>query len=113
MTRIGTDEIVILHGIPTRWLWVVWHPENLTLGKRVDIGAYTAIFAHHGVIIEDDVQIGSHCAIYSLNTINNTQGAVRIRKGARIGSHCVILPEAEIRSGVLVKAMTVVKGTWP
>ena len=70
--RIGPDRITIFHAVPTKWHWVVWHPENLTIGANVDIGAFTAIFAHHGVTIEDDVQIGSHCSIYSLNTINST-----------------------------------------
>lgn len=111
MTRIGPDRIPLFHAVPTKWHWVVWHPENLTMGQNVDIGAFTAIFAHHGVTIEDNVQIGSHCSIYSLNTINNTKGAVYIRKGACIGSHCVILPGVTIGPGVLVKAMSVVKAS--
>jgi len=59
---------------------VVWHPENLLLGNRVDIGAFTVILAHNGVVIEDDVQIGSHCSIYSLDTERNVSGSVRILK---------------------------------
>lgn len=102
-------EIEIKHKVPTEWLWVVWHPENLTLGANVDIGAFTAIFAHHGVVIEDDVQIGSHCSIYSKNTINGTQGPVLIRKGARIGSHSIILPNVTIEENAFVKAFSVIK----
>ena len=59
---------VIRHGIPTKWNWLVLCPEGLTLGAHTDIGAYTLLVAKHGVEIEDEVQIGSHCSIYSYST---------------------------------------------
>jgi len=80
----------IEHGKLTKYNYIVLYPENLTLGKNFDIGAFTLINANYGVTIEDDVQIGSHCSIYSNNTINETKGSVVIKKGARIGSHSVI-----------------------
>lgn len=103
------QPLIILHGLPTKWLWVVWHPERLKLGMNVDIGAFTAIFCHEEVTIEDNVQIGSHCSIYTKNTINQTHGPVTIHEGACIGSHSVILPGVTIGSRVLIKAMSVVK----
>ncbi len=106
---LDKEPLWLAHGVPTRWLWVVWHPENFKYGQNVDIGAFTAIFAHYGVTIEDDVQIGSHCSIYSLNTINGTQGPVVIRRGAMIGSHSVILPNVTIGEGVLIKAHSLVR----
>jgi len=84
----------IKHGIPTKYNYVVLYPENLILGKNFDIGAFTFINANYGVTLEDDVQIGSHCSIYSKNTIDGTKGTVLIKKGTKIGSHSVILPNS-------------------
>ncbi len=95
---------VLRHGRMTKWHWVVWHPEKLRLGKHTDIGAFTGIFAHHGVEIGENVQIGSHCAIYSLNTIENKKGKVIIGKGACIGAHSTIMPGVTIGEGALVGA---------
>lgn len=53
-------------GILTKYNWLVQHKDNLKLGYGTDIGAFTYINARHGVIIEDYVQIGSHCSVYSL-----------------------------------------------
>ncbi|MCD6109006.1 MAG: acyltransferase, partial [Thermoplasmata archaeon] len=55
----------------TKWNWMCQYHENLKLGKYVDIGAFTYINARYGVEIEDNVQIGSHCSIYSHSTIDN------------------------------------------
>ncbi|MBI4093525.1 acyltransferase [Candidatus Kaiserbacteria bacterium] len=99
----------IKHGILTKWLWVVFHPENLKLGKRTDIGAFTAIFAHEGIEIGENVQIGSHCSIYSVNTIDNTKGRVKIGKNACIGSHTTIMPGVTIGVGALIGAHSFVK----
>lgn len=103
----------IIHGEMTKWLWVVYRPENLKLGRKTDIGAFTAIFAHHGVEIGNDVQIGSHCSIYSLNTEDNTSGKVTIGKGALIGAHCVIMPGVTIGEGATVGACSFVKQDVP
>ncbi len=58
----------------TKWNWVCQYHQNLKLGKNTDIGAFTYINAKYGVVIEEGVQIGSHCAIYSENTIDKTKG---------------------------------------
>lgn len=114
MTRFN-DWVIpeIEHGKLTRWLWAVWHPEKLVMGNGVDIGALTTIFAHHGVVIGDDVQIGSHCSIYSLNTEDNTFGSVYIGKGAKIGSHSTIFPGVTIGDGAVVGAHSLVKESVP
>ncbi len=98
----------IMHAVPTRWHWVVWRPEYFKLGSNTDIGAFTCIFAHHGVEIGDDVQIGSHCSIYSLNTIENKRGRVVIGKGACIGSHSTIMTGVTIGEGAIVGAHSLV-----
>jgi serine acetyltransferase len=50
---------------PTKYNWVVQHVSNFKLGLYTDIGAFSYINAKFGVVIENNVQIGSHCAIYS------------------------------------------------
>lgn len=78
--------------VPTKWGWVVSHPENLKLGNNVDIGAFTYIQAEHGVEIGNNVQIGSHCSIYSKNSIDNTHSKIIIDNNVKIGAGTVILP---------------------
>jgi acetyltransferase-like isoleucine patch superfamily enzyme len=114
----------IEHGKWTKYLYAVWHPENLKLGDYVDIGAGTIILAHNGVTIEDGVQIGSHCTIHSADTERGVFGPVVLKKdcrigagtkvypnvtigqSARIGANCVI--NADIGDGSEVKAMSLV-----
>jgi len=68
------------HNQLTPWNWMVAHPKNLNIGEYTDIGAFSYINASHGVEIENEVQIGSHCSIYSESTIDNKTGAVKIKK---------------------------------
>ncbi len=100
---------VIEEGNLTKWNWMVRHKNNLVLGKNTDIGAFTYIQAKNGVIIEDDVQIGSHVSIYSENTIDGTQGKVVIKKGCKIGAHTVIMPNVTIGENAVVGAFSLVK----
>src|SRR4029079_2822409 len=86
----------IQEGKPTKWNWVVQNTKNLKLGYMVDIGAFTYINAKYGVIIEDEVQIGSHCSIYSISTIDNKSGPVVLEKNCRVGSHSVIMPNVRV-----------------
>ena len=89
------------------------YPENLKLGKYTDIGAFTYINAKYGVVIEDYVQIGSHCSIYSISTIDNKKGKVVIRKNARIGSHSVVMPGVKIGENAIVGAFSFVNKNIP
>jgi acetyltransferase-like isoleucine patch superfamily enzyme len=56
---------VIKEGKLTKWNWMVQGVKGLKLGKNTDIGAFTYINASHGVEIGNNVQIASHCSIYS------------------------------------------------
>lgn len=91
----------------TKYGWVVTCPKNLNLGTHTDIGFGTYINARYGIHIGNNVQIGSHCSIYSHNTINDTKGKVIIRRDAKIGAHSIILPGVIIDSNELVKARSV------
>jgi len=103
----------IEHGKLTKWNWMVQYPENLKLGKYTDIGAFTYINAKYGVIIEDYVQIGSHCSIYSESTIDNKRGQVVIKRNARIGSHSVIMPGVTIGENAIIGAFSFVNRDIP
>ena len=95
------------HGIPTKWHWIVWYPENVSIHPNTDIGSHCDIFGQCGVTIEEGVQVGAGCRIYSKNTINGTEGPVIIKKNACIGANSVILPNSVIEEGQLVKALSV------
>ena len=103
----------IEHGKLTKWNWMVQYPDGLELGKYTDIGAFTYINSKNGVIIEEYVQIGSHCSIYSESTIDNKVGKVIIRKNARIGSHSLIMPGVSIGENSIVGAFSFVNNDIP
>ena len=100
-------------GKPTKYNWIVQHKDNLKLGYKTDIGAFTYINAQQGVIIEDFVQIGSHCSIYSISTIDNKKGLVKLKKNCKIGSHSVIMPEVTIGENSIVGAHSFVNSDIP
>ncbi len=68
----------IKEGKLTKWNWLVQNKDKLILKRCVDIGAFTYINAKYGVEIQEDVQIGSHCSIYSISTIDNKKGKVTL-----------------------------------
>lgn len=103
----------IEHGKLTEWNWVVYHPENFKLGKKTDIGVFTAIFAHYRVVIEDEVQIGSHCSLYSTSTIDDKKGPVVLKKNCRIGSHSVVMPGVTIGENTIVGVQSFVNKDLP
>lgn len=103
----------IEHGKLTKWNWVVYRPENLKLGKKTDIGVFTAIFAHNGVTIEDGAQIGSHCTLYSASTIDEKEGPVVLKKNCRLGSHSVVMPGVTIGENTIVGAQSFVNKDLP
>ena len=97
----------------TRWNWMCQHHSKLELGENTDIGAFTYINARYGVEIQEDVQIGSHCSIYSWSTIDDKKGKVTIKKNARIGSHSVIMPGLTIGQNATVGALSFVTEDIP
>lgn len=104
---------VLREGKLTKWNWLVQGIKNFTMGIRVDIGAFTYIQARYGVMIEDDVQIGSHCSIYSHSTIDNKKGKVHLCRGAKIGTHSTIMPGVTIGEYAVVGAYSFVISDIP
>ncbi len=103
----------IIEGKPTKYNWIVQNLEGLVLGSKTDIGAFTYINALHGVIIEDNVQIGSHCSIYSVSTIDNNAGKVTLKNNCKIGSHSTILPGVNIGQNSIIGAHSLVNRNIP
>ncbi len=97
----------------TKWQWMCQYREGLRLSRNTDIGAFTYLNAKNGVTIEENVQIGSHCAIYSQSTIDDKNGPVVIREGAKIGSHTTIMPNVTIGKNSVVGAHSFVKEDAP
>lgn len=104
---------VIPEGKPTEYGWIVRHADNFKLGRQTDIGAFTYIQAKNGVTLEDEVQIGSHCAIYSVSTIDGKEGPVLLKRNCRIGSHCVVMPGVTIGENAVVGACSFVTQDVP
>ncbi len=103
----------ISEGKPTKYHWLVQNVKGLRLGRLTDIGAFTYINAKHGVTIGESAQVGSHCSIYSVSTIDGKHGPVRIGKNACLGSHSVVMPGVTIGDNALVGAFSFVTQDIP
>lgn len=97
----------------TRWNWMCQHRKGLKLSKNTDIGAFTYINAKYGVEIQEGVQLGSHCSIYSYSTIDDKTGKVTIKRNAKIGSHSVVMPGVTIGKNSTVGAFSFVNASIP
>ena len=103
----------IIEGKMNSYNWIVQNKSNFTLGYKTDIGAFTYINALEGVYVEDFVQIGSHCSIYSVSTIDNKKGKITLRENCKIGSHSTILPGVTVGENTIVGANSLVKNDLP
>lgn len=59
------------------------------------------------------MQIGSHCSIYSVSTIDNKEGQVILKTNCRIGSHSVIMPGVTIGENSIIGAFSFVNEDIP
>lgn len=103
----------IVDGQLTEYNWVVQNLEGFILGSETDIGAFSYINALHGVEINDKVQIGSHCSIYSISTIDNSYGKVILKYNCKIGSHSTILPGVTVGENSIIGAHSLVTKNIP
>ncbi len=103
----------IEEGKLTKYNWLVQNKKGLRLGCKTDIGAFTYINAKNGVAIEDFVQIGSHCSIYSVSTIDKKEGKVVLKKNCKIGSHSLIMPGVTVGENSVVGAFSFVNKDIP
>ena len=103
----------IVDMIPNKYGWMVQHSKNLKLGMDTDIGAFTYINARYNVVIEAEVQIGSHCSIYSASTIDKKAGCVTLKKGCCIGTHSTVMPDVTVGENAVVGAHSFVNQDIP
>jgi len=103
----------IKEGQLTKYNWMVRHADKLVLGNKTDIGAFTYLNAKNGIEIQDNVQIGSHCSIYSVSTIDEKEGKVVLKKNCKIGAHSVIMPGITIGENAIVGAFSFVNKDVP
>lgn len=103
----------IKDGLPNKYNWVVQYVDEFKLGYKTDIGAFSYINAKRGVTIGDYSQIGSHCSIYSISTIDQKEGAVFIGQNCKIGSHTTILPNVTIGNNSIIGANSLVNKNIP
>jgi acetyltransferase-like isoleucine patch superfamily enzyme len=100
-------------GKPTKFGWIVRHPEKLRLAPNTDIGAFTYIQALNGVTIEEGVQIGSQVSIYTFSTLTNTEGPVVLKRNCKIGSHAIIMPGVTVGENSVVGAFCLITRDVP
>jgi len=103
----------IEEGKLTKYNWMVQNKDGLKLGYKTDIGAFTYINAKNGVIIEDFVQVGSHCSVYSESTIDNKAGQIKLKKNCKIGSHSLIMPGVTVGENAVIGAFSFVNRNVP
>ena len=114
MERFGGWEYPkIDDGRLTKYNWIVQNVSGLKLGFKTDIGAFSYINAQYGVVIEDLVQIGSHCSIYSVSTIDACTGKLVLKQNCKIGSHSTILPGVTVGENSIVGAHSLVMSDIP
>lgn len=104
---------IIKHGKFTKYNYIVQYPEKLKLGKNFDVGTFTYINSRYGVEIQDNVQIGSHCSIYSHSTIDSKKGKVVLKKNCKIGTHSTIMPSVTVGENSIVAAYSFVTQDIP
>ena len=104
---------IIKHGIFTKYNYIVQYPENLKLGRNFDIGTFTYINSKFGVEIGNEVQIGSHCSIYSHSTIDLKKGKVILKNNCKIGTHSTIMPNVTIGENSVIAAYSFVTKNVP
>jgi len=107
------EKPIIKHGKMSKYNYIVQYPENLKLGKNFDIGEFTYINSEFSVEIQDYVQIGSHCSIYSHSTIDSKQGPVKLMENCKIGTHSTIMPNVTIGKNSVVAAYSFVTKNIP
>ena len=110
---INWKSPIIEEGVLNDYNWLVQNVNNLKLGKFTDIGAFTYMNAKYGININDYVQIGSHCSLYTISTIDNKKGPINLGENSKIGSHSTIMPNVSVGANSIVGANSLVLESLP
>lgn len=107
------------------------HADGLKLGDHVYIGPFNVIEASAGVTLDEGVQVTSHCAIVTHASHRAqrllgrsfvawrgerpawVEGPVHIGAYSFIGPHSLIEAGSQLGRGTLVRAGSVVRGSFP
>lgn len=99
---------------------VIYHPECISFGSRVDVGENVVIRGGGGVVIGNDVLIAAGAAIMSQGHPispprwgRNISNSIRIGNDVWIGANAVVLPGITIGDGAIVAAGAVVSRDVP
>lgn len=119
-TRINSGIMYNAIGGNQETSFVTKENGSIVIGKNVGI-SNTAFVAQTNITVEDDVLIGGGCCIYDTDFHSIKYGErmdrknpgtvkkpVRIKKGAFIGAHSIILKGVEIGEYAIVSAGSVV-----
>ena len=101
------------HKKMTKYNYIVDYPDKLKMGINFDIGSFTYINAEYGVEIQDNVQMGSNCSMYSNSTIDNKKGSVILEENCKIGSHSTVMPNVRIGRNSVIGAYSFVTEDVP
>ncbi len=74
-------------------VWI-WHPENVSLGDRVFVGAGTMLKGYYKneLVLGDDVVLGRGCFLHAA-------GSIRVGHGARLGDEVKVLTSVHEEAG--------------
>jgi acetyltransferase-like isoleucine patch superfamily enzyme len=98
---------------------------KITLGNNIHIGAYSALYGKHGIIMQDFTGLSPRCTIFSASDdfsgnflispmtpdeyTHVTGGVVTLKQFVQIGAGTIIMPCVTIGTGSAVGAMSFVK----
>lgn len=94
--------------------------KNITLGKNVFINSLCYFMDQGGITIEDNVHIGPHCSLVTMNhglypkdRATTYPSAILIKKNAWLGAGVIICPGVTIGENTIVAAGAVVTKDVP
>jgi len=104
---------------------------SIEIGSNIHIAAYSAIYGHNRVVLEDFSGLSARVTIYSAmddfsgeyligpihgeGKVNVQGGLVHINKYVQIGASSIIFPNIEIGEGSIIGCFSLVKasvGSW-
>lgn len=80
---------------------------NIKIGEHVFINSNVFIGDEAGIKIENDVEIGP--GVYLITKTGNTQGPIVIKRGAKLGAKCMVLPGVTISEDTVIEPGSIVK----
>jgi acetyltransferase-like isoleucine patch superfamily enzyme len=101
------------------WRAEFYAPESIVIGEHCIIGDTAFLDGRSGLVLGDNVNVGSHVSIYTREhdvdspTFAETGSPVHIGSYAWVASHAVILPGVTIGEGAVVAAGAIVTKDVP